>query len=108
MAEKTFVNNSPATLQMTIFIRQGNEPFNQDGTVSFTLNPGESLLVSFGDPQNMFLNGLLLFTIFNGDLYSKIQFVTVASSELDNLLNINNTITITKTNTDYVISGSNV
>lgn len=53
-------------------IRQGNEPFSQDGTVAFTLNPGESLLVSFGDPQNMFLNGLLLFTIFNGDLYSKI------------------------------------
>jgi hypothetical protein len=36
---KTFVNDSPATLQITLFIREGDEPLNQDGTVSFILIP---------------------------------------------------------------------
>ncbi|MFP5108864.1 hypothetical protein ACSU6B_19165 [Neobacillus sp. C211] len=107
MAEKIFINNSPATLQITLFIRQGESPVNQDGTISFTLNPSQTLTVTYGDTQNIFLNGILLFTIFAGDLYSKIQFVTVRRSELDNLLNTNNVITITKELTDYVISGSN-
>jgi hypothetical protein len=107
MATKTFVNNSPATLQITLFVREGDQPANQDGTVSFALNPGQTESITYGDDQNIFLNGVLFFTIFQGDLYSKMQFVTVSESELDNLLNTNNVITITKELTDYVISGSN-
>jgi len=107
MAEKTFVNSSPATLVITIFIREGTNPVNQDGSETFTLAPGESLLVEYGTEINTFLNGFVLFTIFAGDLYSKVQFTTVQSSELDNLLNENDTITFTKVNTDYVVTGSN-
>ena len=107
MAEKTFVNNSLATLQITIFIREGTEVFNQDGFESFTLNPNETLLVEYGTETNLFLNGFVLFTIFEGDLYSKVQFTTQLDSELDILLNTNETITFTKVDTDYVISGSN-
>ncbi len=107
MAEKTFVNNTLATLQITIFIREGTEVFNQDGFVTFTLDPLETLVVEYGTETNVFLNGLTLFTIFEGDLYSKIQFTTQLESELDNLLNTNETITIEKVITDYVISGGN-
>ncbi|MGE6489024.1 hypothetical protein [Paenisporosarcina sp. NPDC076898] len=107
MAEKTFVNNSMATLIITIFIRQGADPVNQDGSESFTLNPQESLLVEYGDETNEFLNGFVLFTIFEGDLYSKVQFTTAVGTELDDLLNTNNIITFTKVGTDYVVSGSN-
>jgi hypothetical protein len=104
---KTFVNTSPATLQITLFVREGNEPLNQDGTVSFMLDPGETEVVTFATEQNSFLNGILFFTLFEGDLYSKIQFVIEIGSELDALLNKNSTITITKNQTDYEISGSN-
>lgn len=107
MAEKTFVNDTAATLIITLFIRQGTDPVNQDGTVSFTLNPGQTLLVEYGDATNEFLNGFVLFTIFAGDLYSKVQFTTAVGTELDNLLNTNETITFTKVQTDYVVSGSN-
>jgi hypothetical protein len=107
MAEKTFVNTTGATLQITLFIRQGESPVNQDGTSSFTLNPGETETITYGDAQNIFLNGLVMFTILDGDLYSKIQFVTIRESELDDLLNTNDVITFTKVLTDYVISGSN-
>lgn len=108
MAEKTFVNDTLATLQITLFVREGTLPFNQDGTVTFTLNPGETELVTYGSDTNIFLNGLTIFTIFEGDLFSSIKFVTTSLSELDNLLNTNNTITITKVQTDYVFTGSNV
>ena len=107
MAEKTFVNNSLATLTITIFIREGTEVFNQDGTETFTLGPGESLLVEYGDVTNEFLNGFVLFTIFAGDLFSKVQFTTEQNSELDTLLNTNDIITFTKVDTDYVVAGSN-
>lgn len=104
---KTFINNSGATLQVTLFVRQGSETFNQDGTVSFTLNPFQRLTVPYGSDQNPFLNGILLFTIFQNDLYSKIQFVTARGSELDNVLNTNQFISISKIITDFLISGSN-
>jgi hypothetical protein len=107
VAEKTFVNNTLATLQITLFVRQGENPVNQDGTVSFILNPGQTQIITYGDEQNHNLNGITLFTIFEGDLYSNIQFVTISGSELDNLLNTNDVITITKVQTDYVVFGSN-
>lgn len=107
MAEKIFINSTIATLQITLFVRQGIDPFNQDGTVSFVLNPGQTLNVTYGDDVNIFLNGLSLFTTSEGDLYSKVQFITESSSELDNLLNTNDTIVITKQETDYVLSGMN-
>jgi hypothetical protein len=103
---KTFINNSQAILQITLFVRQGVNPVNQDGTATFTLNPGQSLSVQYGNEQNPFLNGFTLFTILNGDLYSKVQFVTVRESELDDLLNTNDFISFTKIITDYIISGS--
>lgn len=108
VAEKTFVNNTLSTLQITIFVREGEQPYNQDGTVSFSLNPGETKIISYGNDINTFLNGIILFTIFNGDLFSSVKFVTINSSELDNLLNTNTTITITKVQTDYVLTGSKV
>lgn len=107
MAEKTFVNNSLATLQITIFIREGTDPVNQDGFVSFTLDPNETELVEYGTDTNTFLNGFVLFTIFAGDLYSKVQFTTQVGSELDDVLNTNEIITFTKVATDYQVTGSN-
>ncbi|CAM5207976.1 hypothetical protein UACE39S_00328 [Ureibacillus acetophenoni] len=107
MAEKTFVNNSPATLEMIIAVREGDSPFLNSSFVSFTLLPGETETVTYGDAENPFLNGIILFTIYLGDLYSKVQFITELGSELDNLLNTNNQIIVTKVETDYVYTGAN-
>ncbi|MCD7035148.1 DUF3344 domain-containing protein [Metabacillus sp. GX 13764] len=104
---KTFINNSAATLQITLFLRQGTNPVNQDGTVSFNLAPFERRTVSYGDAENPFLNGLILTTLFDNDLYSKAEFVLERSSELDNLLNTNDFISFSKILTDYVTSGFN-
>ncbi len=103
---KTWVNLSPATLQVSLFVRQGVQPTDQDGTVAFTLDPGQTLDVPYGNEQNSLLNGISLFTIFQNDLYSKVQFVTARESELDNLLNLNDVLTISKELSDYILSGS--
>ena len=108
MAEKTFINNTLATFQITLFVREGVFPYNQAGTVTFSLDPGETETVTYGDDTNIFLNGLTMFTIYDGDLFSSVKFVTATMSELDDLLNTNDTVTITKVETDYVFSGSNV
>lgn len=108
MAEKIFINNTLAAFQITLFVREGEFPYNQDGTVTFTLDPGETGSVSYGSDTNMFLNGLTIFSIYEGDLFSSVKFVTAQMSELDNLLNTNGTITISQVETDYVLSGSNI
>lgn len=108
MAEKIFINNTLATFQITLFVREGDLPYNQDGTVTFTLDPGETESITYGSDTNMFLNGLTIFTIYEGDLFSSVKFVTARMSELDNLLNTNDTITITQVQTDYVFSGTNI
>ncbi|MCZ8539893.1 hypothetical protein [Psychrobacillus psychrodurans] len=108
MAEKIFINNTLAAFQITLFVREGEFPYNQDGTVTFTLEPGETESVTYGSDTNIFLNGLTIFTIYEGDLFSSVKFVTAQMSELDNLLNTNDTITISQVQTDYVLSGSNI
>lgn len=104
---KTLINTTGATLEITLFVRQGSQPSNQDGSVSVTLQPFQTLTVQYGSAQNPFLNGISVFTINNNDLFSSVQFVTASRSELDNLLNLNNVVLISKVLTDYLISGVN-
>lgn len=108
MAEKTFINNSLATIQFTLFISEGDNPIHENETVSFTLNPEETKLITIGKDQNIFLNGIKFSTTFGGDHFSGLRSVTLRESELDNLLNLNNVLTITKVHSEYEISGSNI
>jgi uncharacterized protein YqfB (UPF0267 family) len=108
MAEKTFINDSFATLQITLFVREGDNPIHEDGTVSFSLNPEESKVITYGNDQNIFLNGIKFSTTFEEDLFSENKSVTLRDSDLDNLLNLNNVLTISKVQTNYIITGSNI
>ncbi|AGX06760.1 MULTISPECIES: hypothetical protein [Bacillaceae] len=107
MAQKTFNNRSAATLQIALLVRQGENPANFDGDVYFTLAPGQTRTITYGNAQNVFLNGIVLSTNFNGDIYNKTQIVTERGSQLDNLLNTNSIIDILPISTDYVIFGRN-
>jgi hypothetical protein len=104
---KTFINTTASTLQITLFTRQGDNPANADGTTSFTLTPGQTSTITYGSQQNPFLNGISLTTTSQGEVYTKTQLVTAKSSQLDNLLNTNNVITIIQFLSDYVFVGSN-
>lgn len=107
MAQKTVNNRSAATLQIGFLVRQGADPANFDGVVYFTIRPGETRTVTYGNQQNVFLNGVVISTIFNGDIYTKTQIVTVRGSQLDNLLNTNSIIDILPISTDYVMFARN-
>jgi hypothetical protein len=107
LAQKTFNNRSAAALQITLLVRQGDNPANFDGEVTFTLAPGQTRTIMYGNAQNVFLNGIVLSTNFNGDIYNKTQIVTRRGSQFDNLLNTNSIIDIIPISTDYVIFGRN-
>ncbi|REE67580.1 hypothetical protein A8990_1427 [Paenibacillus taihuensis] len=103
---KLFINNTDATLQMILFVRAGEEVYNQADAVLFTLDPQQSREISYGNDSNIFLNGISLFTIYQGCLYSKIQFATERGSSQDNALNTNSVISVVLSNTDYVFEYS--
>ncbi|MGM0838033.1 MAG: hypothetical protein ACQEV7_18000 [Bacillota bacterium] len=107
MAVKTFNNRSAASLQIALLVRQGTNPANYAGEVVFTLAPGQTRTITYGSVLNEFLNGVVISTNFNGDIYSKTQIVTVAQTQLDNLLNTNSIIDILPISTDYVMFGRN-
>ncbi|MGD6775256.1 hypothetical protein ACQCT3_06335 [Sutcliffiella horikoshii] len=107
MAEKTFNNRSAASLQMVLLVRQGSNPANYAGEVVFTLRPGQTRTIFYGSEENPFLNGIVMSTNFNGDIYSKTQIVTVRGTQFDNLLNFNSIIDILPISTDYVMFGRN-
>ncbi|QFT88993.1 hypothetical protein FIU87_10075 [Bacillus sp. THAF10] len=107
MAEKTFNNRSAASLQVTLLVRQGSNPANYAGEVNFTLAPGQTRTIFYGSEENPFLNGIVLSTNFNGDIYNKTQLVTVRGTLYDNLLNTNSILDIIPISTDYVLFGRN-
>ncbi|KZZ84002.1 MULTISPECIES: hypothetical protein [Bacillaceae] len=102
---KTLINTTTATLQITLYARAGSNPVNQGPALNVTLLPNQTLTVQYGSDANPFLNGIAVFTIANNDLYSKVQFVLARGSELDNVLNNNNVLVISKVLTDYLITG---
>ena len=107
MTEKTITNTTNTTIQLTLFVREGDIPYLNSGSVSVELLPGETEIVSYGDPSNHYLNGVIMVAIFANDSYSKVQFITALQTELDTLLNTNNLFTISEVDTDYVLTGSN-
>ena len=107
MAEKTFINTSSASIQVTVFVRQDDIPYLNSDTVTFELSPGETKTINYDDLNPSFFNGIAFSTINDNDLYSKVQYITALESELDNLLNANSLLTFTEVETDYVLTGSN-
>lgn len=108
MVEKTFTNNSPTTLQITLLIREGDNPSNQEDALSFTLNPGEMKGITYGEGENLNLGGIQLSSIDEKDFFTTTQHVTLKNSDLDQILNMSTTLRINKVQTNYVISGNNI
>ena len=105
MAEKTIYNNTVESIQVTLFIREGESPFSYaEEKITVDLNPGTKVVVETGD-ENTLLNGISLLTLSSGDFYNKVHFVSSLESELETLLNGHNLLTITKEKTDYIING---
>lgn len=80
MAQKVFKNNTNQPLEITLVVRQGDNPGNESGTINFQLAAGQSVTQKYGtDTNSPFLDGIAVDVVTRGSSY-------------DNLLNTNNTI----------------
>ena len=108
MAEKTVINNTDATLQITFFIREGDSPFSYaEEKVVLDLDPGTKADILYGETEDALLNGISILSLSLGDFYNKVQFISSVQSKLESLLNTHSILTITKEGTDYVLKGEN-
>lgn len=92
---KVFTNSTNQPLKVTLFVRQGDNPGNEAGTVIFQLAAGQSLTQSYGsDTNSVFLDGILLEVVNRGSSY-------------DSLMNTNSKINISGQGANITLTGSN-
>tara|TARA_R110002072_G_scaffold237558_2_gene394912 strand:- start:3883 stop:4215 length:333 start_codon:yes stop_codon:yes gene_type:complete len=110
MAAKTFINRSNDFINVTLLIRQGNNIQKPSIKEEFSLSPGETKNVPYGNNSNIYLNGLT-FQWKDKNLQAmmtKTQEVIATGSmpTFDAVLNTNSFITINGVG-PMNISGSN-
>lgn len=101
---KLFTNASPYSMVITLVIRASEDPRNQAGTKEFVLNPGQSQWQDYGDNINIYLNGIKLAAMFNGQLLAQQYVVIVRGSPLDNELNMRNGVDFNFANGNFTLS----
>jgi hypothetical protein len=104
---KTFANQTDAPLTMTLFVRAGDNPANYAGTMAFSLNPHESKTIEYGNAQNVYVNGYVLISAFNGEIMTKQEVVTVRGCPLDNQFNMNSKFEVGLQAGTFVINAHN-
>lgn len=104
---KTFINNTGKELSVTLYIRMSENPANSAGSKQFNLSVGQSEYVSYGDAVNIYLNGISVASISDGAIIAEQEFVITRGSNLDNQLNMNDTVTFTYPGGGFQISTSN-
>ncbi len=101
MAEgsKTFINNTDKDVNITLFIRAGDNPQDEGGIemVSVPKHGGRVDQIFDGDPGSLgyvYLNGLLIEWQAGPDLIGVSRKVATRGDAWDNVLNTNDTVTI--------------
>lgn len=88
--KKLFTNTSPYKLRVTLEIRKSSDPRDRAGTKEFELQPQQSQWQEYGDNVNIYLNGIRLTAVFNGEKIGQQFIVITRGSRLDNELNMKN------------------
>jgi hypothetical protein len=93
MAYKKLVNQSGLALSIQFVSRQGSDPSQSGPIVTVSLPAGGKQTVEYGNPQNPYLNGLVVSSSSDGAFSNGSQIVTSRGSSWDNVLNTNDTLT---------------
>ena len=89
---KQISNQTQKPLEITLIIRDGDNPANTWGDQIVRLAPGESREITYGNANNVvYLNGLGL---RSGGVFQE-QRVETRGDKYDNILNTNSKLTIT-------------
>jgi len=107
MAQKLFVNNTNATVEIILAVRAGEVPGQVGDTINASVAPNAQQMVTYGDSNNPYIDQLTISTVNNGSLTLTDQIVLSKSAELDNELNMNDTIYIALQGTSFVITSGN-
>lgn len=101
---KLFTNQSPYGMSVTLIVRSQGDPRNTAGTVDFYLQPAQSQWHEYGNNDDIFLNGIKLVAVFNGEMLAQQYIVVTRSSPLDDALNMRNGVDFGFANNTFFIS----
>jgi len=104
---KTFVNRTSSPVSVSLFVREGDNPANLAGTVSFDLKAGETKNIQYGNATNIYRRGYSLSTAFNGATFSQNATITVRGSSLDNQWNTNSVFEINFAQSSFTVNAHN-
>ncbi|RZK28392.1 MAG: hypothetical protein EOO61_22110 [Hymenobacter sp.] len=108
MSAKTFINQTPYPLNITLTVRSGDTPGNEAGTQEFALTPLQSQFYTYcPDNTNPYLDGLVAVIDSAGSIIASQQAVTIRSSAVDDALNRNNTLSFSLQGQSLVVGYSN-
>ena len=101
---KLFTNTGPYPMDITLVVRASEDPRNQAGTKEFSLNPSQSQWQEYGNNVNIYLNGIKLIAMFNGQILGQQYIVIERASPLDNQLNMFNGVDFRFASGSFTIS----
>ena len=94
MGAKTFINNTPYTLSITLTVRLGDEPGLAAGIENFSITPGEERFFEYSYNDNPYLDAVTIETMDQDDVISAQKSVDVRGDEDDRQLNTHSFIFI--------------
>jgi hypothetical protein len=77
-------------MNVTLVVRHSEDPRNQAGTKEFQLAARQSQWQEYGNNVDIYLNGIKLIAVFNGQMLGQQYIVITRGSPLDNDLNTKN------------------
>jgi len=116
--QKTLINRTGYPLDVVLIVRKGDHPSQTAGTVNVQLPAGPDhedmkadersvQTVTYGNATNIYLNGLELNLEAEGATQSRRRVVAERGMELDNALNMFDTIEFRFDGKDIVFTSSN-
>lgn len=101
---KLFTNRTPYNLEVSLRVRASEDPRNNAGTVDFDMASLQSKWQEYGNNVDIYLNGINLVAVFDGQIQAQQYLVVTRGSQLDNQLNMNNGVDFGFANSAFYIS----
>ncbi|TFW31061.1 hypothetical protein [Duganella callida] len=92
--QKTFINNTPRDISLTLSIRAGDNPANTAGQQTITIRANSQARVTYGNDSNIYLNGLSVVAVGEDGVFGEQEFVVTRGAPIDNLLNMNSVVVL--------------
>ncbi len=107
MAHKLIINKTDFAINGNLVVRKGDQPGNNLNSVQFSVSAHAQLMITYGDANNIYVNGLEISCQANGGLLVSDQRVLSRGSTLDDLFNRNDTIYVLLQGQSIVITSAN-